>query len=291
MEQFQQAIGNDPNYALAYVGLADCYLISEQYLGTPSQETLPKAKTAAERAIQSDNSLAEAHTSLASINEKLWQWEDAEREFQRALTLNPNYPTAHHWYSIYLRVVGRRDEALAEVKRAQELDPLSAIINVNVAMMYLLTGDFRAATEECKRVIELYPNYPDGYRTLAMTYARQQRYPEAVTEMDKAVELSRRSGEYLGSLGHYYALAGRRDEALAILKELEAKYARRESTGIYLAMVCGALGDKDQAFAWLEKDFQVRSGELARLAWYPHLDLLRGDPRHADLVRRMGLKP
>jgi TolB-like protein/Tfp pilus assembly protein PilF len=291
VEQFQQAIVKDSNYALAYVGLADCHLVLEQYAGTPVSETLPKARAAAMRALEIDDSLAEAHTSLAFYYDRSWQWEESEKEFKRALILNPNYPTARHWYSIYLRTVGRLDEAMGEIERARELDPLSAIINVNLAMLHLLKGEFNATIEQCKWIIELYPNYPDGYRTLAFTYVKQQRYPEAIAEMNKAVVPSGRSSEYLGALGYCYAVAGRREDALATLRELEAKYARGESIAAHLATVHGALGDKDQAFAWLEKDFQARSGELGDLAWRPYFDPLRDDPRYSDLLRRMNLKP
>jgi len=161
IEQFRQAIDRDPNYALAYVGLADCYLLLEKYTGAPSSETFPKAKAFAERALQLDDSLAEAHTSLGDINTSMWQFREAETEFRQALTLNPNYPTAHHWYSIYLRVMGRSDEAAAEIQRAQELDPLSPMISYNIALLYLLRGDLKAAIAQCQKIIELELGHED----------------------------------------------------------------------------------------------------------------------------------
>ena len=289
IEQFQHATDSDRNYALAYVGLADSYLVMEQYAGTPATETGPKARAAAQRALQIDNSLAEAHTSMASVDEKLWKWEEAGEEYRRAISLNPNYPTARHWYYIYLKTMKRSDEAYEQIRRAEELDPLSPVININFAQMYLLKGENDRAIENWKRVIELYPSYPSGYEILAEMYIKQRRYREAVEEMTKAVEFSGRASYYLGTMGYCYALAGRRADALAILKELEAKYARRESPATDIAKVYVGLGDKDQAFAWLEKAFEARSGMLRDVTEEKYFDLLRDDPRYADLVRRMGL--
>jgi TolB-like protein/Flp pilus assembly protein TadD len=292
IEQFQQAIGKDPNYALAYVGVADCHLLLEEYAGTPASETLPKAKAAALRALQIDDSLAEAHASLAMINQDSWQWEEAETEFKRAIELNPNYPTAHHWYSFYLRVVGRLDESMAEIKRAQELDPLSPIIGENVAVTYLKKGELESAIKQCKKIIELDPNFPQVHMTLGFVYQKQGHYPEALAEFQKAVELSGGGGEKLAALGHCYALSGKRSEALAIVKELEEKYTKQESTASYVAWVYAGLGERDQAFAWLEKDYQAHSGTLPYLITiFPDLDVLRSDARYADLLRRMGLQP
>jgi serine/threonine protein kinase/Tfp pilus assembly protein PilF len=291
IEQFQHATDTDPNYALAYVGLADCYLLMEQYAGTPATETVPKARAAAERALQIDNSLAEAHTSMAAVYEKLWKWEEAGEEYRHAISLNPNYPTARHWYYIYLKTMKRSGEAEEQIRRAEELDPLSPVININLAQMYLRKAETDRAIEQCKRVIELYPNYPGGYEILAEVYIKQRRYREAVEESSKAAEFSGRASYYLGAMGYGYALAGRRADALATLKELEAKYARRESPATDIARVHAGLGDKDQAFVWLEKAFETRSGSLKDVSYEEYFDLLRDDPRYADLVRRMGLKP
>src|SRR5712692_9807975 len=160
MEQFQQAADKDPNYALAYVGLADCYGLLEEYAGTPTSEAIPKAKAFAERALQLDDSLAEARTSLAGAYQHLWQWQQSEEEFRRAIELNPNYATAHQWYSLLLRDTGRVDQSLTESKRAQELDPLSLVIGQSLAVGYLFQGDVNAAIEQARRVIDLDANYP-----------------------------------------------------------------------------------------------------------------------------------
>jgi serine/threonine protein kinase/Flp pilus assembly protein TadD len=289
IEQFQQAIDRDPNYALGYVGLADCYVLLEEYAGVPSSETLPKARAAADRALQIDDSLAEAHTSSAYIYQKLWRWAEAEEEYKRAISLNPNYPTAHHWFSLYFRTKGQIDDAMREIKRAQELDPLSLVISDNVAD--LLQNDINAAIEQCHRVIELDPGFPYAHDVLGAAYLKQRRYEEATAEFQKAVELSGRESQILSHLGYCYAVTRTRGEALVILKELEEKYARRESIGQYVADVYAGLGDKDQAFAWLERDFQQHSGRLPDMTWRFGFEDLRSDPRYADLVRRMGLTP
>jgi serine/threonine-protein kinase len=291
IEQFQQVIERDPNYALGYVGLADCYVLLEQYAGVPTSETLPKARAAADRALQIDDSLAEAHASSALIYQNQWRWAEAEEEFKDAIRLNPNYPTSHHWFSIYFQIKRQFDDYLREIKRAQELDPLSPIISENVAEAYFLKNDLHAAIEQCQRIIELDPRFPLAHRTLGFVYLKQRRYEEATAEFQKAVELSGRESQYLSNLGYHYAKTGRRAEALRILKELEEKYAKRESIGMYLGGVYAGLDDKDQVFAWLERDFQQRNGTLAYMTWWFSFEDLRSDPRYADLVRRMGLEP
>jgi TolB-like protein/Flp pilus assembly protein TadD len=291
IEEFQQAIDRDPNYALGYVGLADSYGLLEEYAGVPASETLPKARAAADRALQIDDSLSEAHTSSALIFEQMWRWSETEEEYNRAISLNPNYATAHHWFSIYFRTRGRLDDSLREIKRAQELDPLSPVIGQNVAEVYLLKNDLNSAIAECQRIIELDPNFPGAHEELGFAYLKQRRYEEAIAEFQKTVELSGSASKNQGDLGYCYAVTGRRAEAQAILKELEVKYARREAIGQYLAEVYAGLGDKDQAFSWLERDFERGSGiRLPFIKWWFTFDDLRGDRRYADLVRRMGLK-
>jgi serine/threonine-protein kinase len=289
IEQFQQAIDRDPNYALAYAGLADCYMLLEQYAGVPSSETAPKAMAAVERALAIDDTLAEAHTSLAFYYHQSWRWEESEKEFQRAISLNPNYPTARHWYQILLGVLGRDDEALAEIKRALELDPLSPILEVNIGEAYLRKGDLDSAMEHAKRLVQLDPNFSLAHHIYGLIYLKQRRYAQAIAEFQQNVT-NDRSAHSLSFLGYAYALAGRRDEAVAVLKELEAKFTKRESLPQYVAAVYAGLGDKDQAFAWLEQAFQARNGTLVFLVTDLPFDPLRSDPRYADLLRRMGLR-
>jgi serine/threonine-protein kinase len=292
IEQFQQAIERDPNYAFGYVGLADSYGLLEEYAGVPASETLPKAKAAADRALQIDDSLPEGHTSSAFIFFQMWRWPEAEEGYKRAISLDPNYATAHHWLSIYFRVKGQFDDSLREIKRAQELDPLSPVIGQNVAELYLLKNDLNSAIAQCKRIIELDPTFPGAHDELGFAYLKQRRYEEAIAEFQKTVELSGSASRYQGDLGYCYAVTGRRVDAQAILKELEVKYARHEAVGQYLADVYAGLGDRDQAFTWLERDFERRSGNrLPFSKWWFTFDDLRGDPRFGDLMHRMGLKP
>jgi Flp pilus assembly protein TadD len=291
IEQFEQAIQRDPNFALGYAGLADAYLLVQQYVGVPSSEAMPKARAAVDRALQIDDSLAEAHASSGLTYQFAWQWQQAEKEYRRAISLNDNYPQAHHWFGVLLYIRRQLDDSEREIRRAQELDPLSQIISANLAIIFLLRNDTNAAFAQCQKIIELDPNHISGHDWLGWTYVKQQRYPEAITEREKVVELSQRSGPQLSGLGYVYALAGRRAEALAILKELDKRHAEREAVGQHLAAVYYGLGDKDQAFAWLEKDFEEHSAELQHIMERVQFEQIRSEPRGVDLIRRMGLNP
>jgi TolB-like protein/Flp pilus assembly protein TadD len=289
IEQFKFATDRDPNYALAFVGLADCYAVLNEYAGTPTSETVPLARNYAERALTLDPQLAEPHAALAFVSEHTWQWSAAEEEFKKAIAVNPNYPTAYHWYSIMLKSLGRNDEAATMIKRAQELDPLSSVIAVNITRLYQLQNDHQAAIENSLKLIELDPNFGPAHQYLALSYLKLGKNAEAIAEAEKAVELSNRSGISLGDLGYVYASTGKRAEALSLIKELEGKYAAREAIGQYPAAVYLGLGDKDKAFEWLEKDFQARNGKLAEIRWQIQFETIRDDQRYKDLIRRMGL--
>jgi len=290
IEEFHQAADKDPNYALAYVGLADCYILLEEIAGIPASESLQKARAAADRALQLDDSSAEAHTSSAMIYQHLWSWSEAESEYRRAISLNPNYPTAHQWYSNYLFATGRLDDSLREGKRAQELDPLAPIISHNVAYVYLLKNDLESAITESKRILEISPSFPPSINDLGWAYLKQGRYDDATAEFQKAVQASGRQSGSLGNLGYCYALTGKRTEALGILKELKERYTNGEAVAVFMAGLYAGLGDSDRAFALLEKDFQKHSGQIPTIASWLSLERLRSDPRYADLVQRMGLK-
>ncbi len=289
IEQFKAAAEKDPGYALAYAGLADCYAISQEYLRTPSSEALPQAKAYANRALEIDDSLGEAHATLGLINRSLWNWAEAEKEFKRAIELNPNYPTAHHWYCRFLRAMGRTDEALAEIKLANELDPLSPVILGNLGHVYLELGEVDAAFEQYRKAIELYPNNPGLHNSLSYVYLKQGRTAEALAEAKTAVELSNRANGHLSLLGYVYAVSGYQNEALAIVKELEEKYPKHQADGIDIAGIYTGLGNKGQAFEWIEKQFQKRSSQLTAVKTEPVFEHLRSDPRYRDLLRRMNL--
>ncbi|MCM3902905.1 MAG: protein kinase [Pyrinomonadaceae bacterium] len=289
IEQFKSATDRDPNYALAFAGLGDCYAVLNEYAGTPTSETLPLSRAYAERALAIDGQLAEPHATLGLVHESLWQWGEAEKELKQAIELNPNYPTAYHWYSIFLKNVGRNDEAATTIKRAQQLDPLSSVIAVNVSRMYQLQNNHDASIENSLKLIELDPNFGPAYQYLALSYLKRGRNAEAIAAAEKAAALTNRAGITLGDLGYVYAATGKRAEAVSVIKELEAKYARKEAIGQYLSAVYAALGDKDKAFEWLEKDFQARNGKLVEVRWQLQSEALRDDPRYQDLLRRMNL--
>src|SRR6266498_4018639 len=237
IEQFKSATDRDPNYALAYAGLADCYAVLNEYSGTPTSETLPQSKAYAKRAIAIDAQLAEPHATLGSINDYSWQWDEAEKEFKRAIELNPSYPTTYHWYSIHLKNVGRNDEAATMIKRAQELDPLSSVIAVNISRMYHMQNNYDASIENSLKTIDLDPNFAPAYEYLALSYLKLGRNAEAIVAAEKAVDLSKRAGIALGDLGYVYATVGKRAEAIDKIKELEEKYTRKEAIGHFIATV------------------------------------------------------
>jgi eukaryotic-like serine/threonine-protein kinase len=287
--QFQQATERDPNYALAYVGLADSYLDIGAYIGTPTREILPQARAAVERALQIDDSLSEAHSALAHLYHVSLLWEQSEKEYQRAISLNPKVGRAE--FANLLRCQMRYDEALREIKREQELDPLHPRAGAIAAFVYRNLGDADASIRESKRVIALDPNYPVTRVSLGLVYLGQRRYEEAIAELQKAVDLSARGSYAVSTLGAAYAVSGKRAEALAILRELEEKYAKREANGTDLAIMHAGLGNDAQAITWLEKDLEA--GNTVFLVYvtntYVH-DRLYNDPRYKDFLRRMGLK-
>ncbi len=289
IEQFKIAADIDPNYALAFAGLGDCYAVLSEYSGIPNSETVPKAQEYAERAIAIDPQLAEPHATLASNYQQSWQWSEAEKAYKRAIEINPNYPTAYHWYSLLLKEIGRNREAEAAIRRAYELDPLSSVIGINIAELYLQQRNFDASIETCRKIIEIAPTYPAAYEGLAVSYMSKRMFPDALVAAEKAAELSKRAGVTLGSVGHVFAVAGERAKAIAIVKELEDKYLRREASGFDIASVYAGLGDKDKAFDWLEKDFRTRNGKLQQIRWEVEFEPLRNDPRFRDLLRRMNL--
>jgi TolB-like protein/Flp pilus assembly protein TadD len=289
MEQFKLATDKDPNYALAFVGLADCYAVMNEYAGTPTSETAPQARSYAEKALSIDPQLAEPHATLASVYNATWQFAEAEKEYKRAIELNSNYPTAHHWYSIFLKDVGRYEEAAVAIKRAQQLDPLSSVIAVNISRLYQLQNDHEASIQNSRRIIELDPNFEAAYEYLALSYLKQGKNADAIAAAEKAAELADRAAIALGTLGYVYAVAGKRAEAVAVIKELEEKYARNEAIGQYIAFVYMGLGDKDRAFEWLERDFKARNGKLSEIRWQLQFEDLRDDGRFKDLVKRIGL--
>jgi TolB-like protein/Flp pilus assembly protein TadD len=286
---FEQAIDKDPGFALAYAGVADAYALLPGFTGAAPRDAFPKAKAAAQKALELDSALAEAHTSLAIV---LYAYDfDFTRslaEFKLALELNPNYATAHHWLAdTVLLALGHFDDAIAEMKRALELDPLSVIINADFGAVYLAARRFDEGIDQLHKTLEMDPNFYYTRWNLGSGLEFKGLIDQAITEYEKAYQLSD-DPFILGLLGHAYAVRGRKDDARKILAQLQSESAHRYVGPYSLAIVYLGLGDKDEALRWLEKAFQERAGyEIAFIKVDQLLDPLHGDPRFEALVQKV----
>jgi TolB-like protein/Tfp pilus assembly protein PilF len=289
---FQQAIAKDPSYALAYSGLADDYAVLGFRGGLPSKDTLSRAKAAALRAIELDDTLGEPHASLAFIAETHeWDWATAEREYKRALELNPGDARAHHWYAGYLMYVGRFDEGIAEARQARDLDPLSLPVNNALAGRLLVAGRYDEALKQVQKTLELDPHFAPAHQTLGWAYLRSGKNDAAIREFQQALELSGTDDtDFVLDLAFAYATVGNRDEARRTLVKLKKEHERGLVPSGAIAILCGALGEVDEAFAWLDKAYQERDPELTYLKVPERrFEPLRHDPRFQELVHRVGL--
>ncbi|HSB08948.1 MAG TPA: winged helix-turn-helix domain-containing protein [Blastocatellia bacterium] len=288
VEYFRKAIEVDPEYAPAYAGLADCYNMLVVYGINQPKEAFPKAKEAATQALKIDDTLAEARTSLAFIKHR-WDWArgDAEKEFQLAIRLKPGYAPAHQWYSSYLVAMGRFEEAIAEAKRAEELEPLSFISNSHLGWILYFAGRYDEAIVHCKRLLDVDPDFFPARRYLGLVYEQKGMYKEAIAEFEKGVKLSH-SPLIMSLLGHAYAVSGRKPDAERILAELGQQKTRYVSP-YTVATIYAGLNDKDQAFRWLERAFEERDIWIMNLAVDPQFTPLRSDRRFTDLLKRIGL--
>ncbi len=286
IDYFQQAIQRSPNYALAYAGLAEAYVVRPD---VAPQDSYSAAKTAARRALEIEDGLAEAHNALAaSLFWYDWDWAGAEREFQRALAVNPNYAQAHQWYGQFQKAMGRKNWP-DEVKRAGELDPLS-LVNAGGGW-YIESGQYYLALELTRKRLELYPNAAVLYAALGTVYARKQMYQEAIANTQKSVTLSGGEPRFLSALGYTYAIAGKRKEALGILRQLTLLSKSAYVSPFEIASIHAGLDQKDLAFNWLQKAVAEHSRELVFLKsrTLVEMDSLRSDPRYAELERQVGL--
>jgi TolB-like protein len=291
IDYFQRAIDIDPSYGPAYAGLADCHNMLVVYGVHHPKDGFPKAKEAAIKALEIDETLAEAHTSLAFTK---FRWDrdrvETEREFRLAIKYKPTYAPAHQWYSTYLVALERFDEAIAEAKRTQELEPLSFIASSHLGYIFYLSGKNDEAIEQCSKILALDPHFFPARRYLGLAYEQKGMYQKAIAEFQRGVQLSG-SPLMLALLGHAYAASGKTTEARQILSELRELESQRYVSAYTVAAIHAGLGDKNEAFKWLEKAFEERDVWLMNLKVDPVFSKLRSDKRFPDLLTRTGLRP
>jgi serine/threonine-protein kinase len=288
LQYFQQAIDKDPDYALAYAGLSYTYAFAPE-LGMSSEIAKDKQKAAALKAVALDDSLPEAHTSLAAAFEDEWNWGNAEFQYKRAIELNPNYATARHWHSIYLSTLSRHEEAIAEAKRALELDPLSLIIQANLGGRYLRASRYADAIQECQKALDMDSSFVIGHDCVGFAFLQTGRPQEAIAEFQSAVAISKGDPESLSALGHAWAVLGQPEEAEKVVQQLESSGASEYLPTYYVAIVEAGLGHKKEALSWLERAYQNRSAQLPSANTEPMLSSLRPDPQFRNLMRLVGL--
>ena len=287
LEEFKKSVDLDPTSALAWSGLADGYSMLANYDDQPPRQVKPQAKAAALRALELDDTLGEAHATLAEFAWNYdWDFAAAQREFDRALALSPNYASAHQWRGLYLNWAGRFDEALVEMQRAQALDPLAPIIEVNVARCYFYARQYDKAVAALRQLAQREPNFWPEHALLGQVYLAQNRYPDAIKELVRARELSPSSPRNLGVLGDVYARAGRRRDAQKMLDQLAAQARTRYVPPVYPAMVHMGLGDRQKALDLIEQAFADRSDWILQMNVEPEFDRLRAEPRFQDILRR-----
>jgi eukaryotic-like serine/threonine-protein kinase len=288
---FQQAITRDPNYAIAYVGLADSYIVSPLIGFSPPGEVLLKAKAAALKALEIDETNAEAHTSLGEVLLYEWNFPESEKQFRRAISLNPNYPTAHQWYAELLNSTGRGQESIAELKRALSLDPLSLIINAELGIFYVrVGGQTTTGIEQLKKTLELDPNFVRAHYMLAQSYVDQHNFSEAIREMEIYTSKADYGKEYLGDLACIYALSGRKAEAYKIIEQVKDLRRIRYIPAVQLASAYAGLGENDKAFQWLDEAKRNQDFQLIFVQNNVFLRSLHSDPRFKNFVHQIRLK-
>jgi tetratricopeptide (TPR) repeat protein len=288
---FKDAISKDPQYAPAYAGLADSYVILPYRSFLPPREAFPVAKEMVLKALELDNTLAEAHASLAWVNTVYdWNWKDGEKEFKRAIELNPGYVTAHYWYALHLAWMGRFDEAVEEIKRALELDPLSLIINVFAGLVFNYADLYDQATEVLQKTIEMDPNFALAHGYLGRAYLRRSMYEEALQEFKKEMDIAEGTSIFTeADIGFTYALMGKRDETRRLLEEFLDESRKTYIPSMGIAKLYFALGENDTGFEWLERAYVEHEPWLCFLKIDPLYDSVRDDPRYLTLLKKIGL--
>src|SRR5580700_5352457 len=289
---FDQAIARDPQYARAYSGLADAYALLGSWPDAelPRRVAMPRAKEAALTALKLDDSLAEAHASLAFVEMHYeWNWKESEKEFRRAIELNPNYATAHQWFAYWLMAQGRPDESIAENELARKADPLSIIIRTDAADLLCAAGRFDEAIQKAREAMDLDPDFRLGHYFLGLAYSGKQMYPEALAEYEKGVATDSKDEWALSGLGWVYALMHNRMKAEGVIRRLRQHARERPDLALEIAIIYSALGEKNEAFDWLEKAYQNRDGGLMLVSSYWYFAEIRSDPRYAEFVKKIGL--
>jgi TolB-like protein/Tfp pilus assembly protein PilF len=290
LSNFQQAIDIDPTYAQAYAGIADSYNILGYYNAQPPKEAYPRAKAAALKALELDNSLAESHAALGVMKRDFeWDWSGAEDEFRRAIELNPGYVEAHHWRSTLLSMLGNHENAVREKTKALAMDPLSVVVRTDLGRMLYFSRDYDRAVAHYHAALEMDPNFLFAHLWLAQAYEQKGMFDAAIAALQAAMRISTDSTYALSRLGHGYALAGKRKEARSILKDIEVSAASRYVSSYDIALVPLALGETDKVFAWFQRALEERSLWLGYLNVEPQLDGLRADPRFQRLLQAVGL--
>ena len=291
IDYFEKAVALKPDYAVAHAGLADCYNMLATYGARPPTEAFPKAKAEALKALDLDDTLAEAHVSLAyALFRGDWKWADAEREFRRALAINPKSAQAHQWYSNLLVSQGRADEAIAHTKSAQELDSTSLIILSHYGFIYFFAHRYDDSIATCQKVLELDPTFFAVRRYLGQAYTQKGKYDQAIAEFQKAVAGSGGSPLMRAELGHALAIGGKKEEAQRILAELKRLATERYISPYHIALVYSGLGNKDETFNSLERGLQDRTDYMVFLNVDPRFDWIHSDPRFTSLLDRVGLR-
>jgi len=289
LEYFEKALEEDPTYAKAYAGIADTYSVLPFYSSVLPKEAYEKSKEAVLKALDIDDTLAEAHVSLAPIKEWEFDWEGAEREYKRAIELNPGYSTAYLWYAFNLTCRGKFDEALTEIRKAQELDPLSFIINNWVGDAFYYSRRYEYALEQYKKSAELFPDNAQAHIGIGQTNVEMGKYKDAIVELKKAVALTGGLLDNKAKLGYVYAKSGRRDEAKTIINELEEKISQNYVSPCLIAAIYSALGEGDLAFQWLERAYESRDMYIFYLKVDPVFDNIRSDPRFEAMLKKINL--
>lgn len=289
IEFFNQATAQDSSYAQAYAGLADCYILLAEYELLAGEEGYPKATVAAKKAVELNETLPEAHASLASIAQDHFDYSFAELQLKRAIELNPNYATAHHWYGMLLGAMGRFPEAETEMRRAQELDPLSQIINANVGWLYFVERDYDRAIQQLRKTLDMDSNFSIGHHYLGIAYGQKEMYKEAIEEFQRSESLSGGGAFNTAQSGYIYAVWGKKSEAEKTIEDLKRQSKDSAVSPWGIALIYTGLGDKDHALEWLDKAYDVRAFDLQYAKVDPRFDVLRSDPRFSRLLKRMGL--